>query len=153
MKTIPTLICFLVTCLCAFAADDRVVAPAKPQNGVFFTCTGFMTTVLELKDGHFRYWFESDVKMLDEPNYPLTGEYSINGDTLTLKHKQISQPQWAFRAVNSIITLWRPDAMDSYKTDKRLDLKRLTSYGLGSILVYTDKPAEELWKHRGPPSE
>jgi hypothetical protein len=125
---------------------------AKSQNGVFFTYTGYMTTVLELKDGHFRYWFETDVKRPKEPDYPLTGEYSISSDTITLKHDLVSQREWTFRAVNGIVTLWRPEALDGSKTDKSLDLKRLKSYGLGSILVATDKPAEELWKHRGPPS-
>lgn len=152
MKTIFTFIFFLVSCFCAFA-EDLTLAPAKPQNGVFFTYTGYMTTVLELKDGHFRYWFESDAKLLEEPNYPLAGEYSISGDTITLKHDQVFQKQWTFKSVNNIVTLWRPDAIDGYKSDKGLDFKHLKSYGTGSILVGTDKTAEALWKHRGPPSQ
>jgi hypothetical protein len=140
-----------MTCLCAFA-DDITLVPAKPQNGVYFSYTGYMTTVLELKDGNFRYWLETDVKLPKEIDYPLTGEYSISGDTITLKHDQVFQKQWTFKAVNNIVTLWRPDAIAGYKLKKGLDVKCLKSYGTGSILVYSDKPAEELWKHRGPPS-
>ena len=147
---------YLLISLCtvtAFAAEAQpTVTSGKPQNGVFFTYTGYMTTVLELTDGHFRYWFESDVKLKDEPKYPLSGEYSTVGDTITLKHDQVFQKQWAFRAVNDVITLWRPDALESYKTDKTVAMPHLKKYGTGSILVLSDKPAEDLWKHRGLPS-
>lgn len=145
----------LLACLClatAFAAKEQPKpVSAKPQNGVFFTYTGYMTTVLELKDGHFRYWFESDVKLPKEPQYPLTGKYSVSGDTISLKNDQVSQKQWTFRTFDGILTLSRPDAMDDSKPDK-IDLKHLKSYGTGSILILTDKPAEEIWKHRCAPT-
>jgi hypothetical protein len=134
-----------------FGAEERVkLAAAKPQNGVFFTYTGYMTTVLELKDGRFRYWFETDVKRATEPNYPLMGEYTVHEGVLTLKHPQVSQPQWTFRVVNGLLTLWRPDAME-FSPDTRFDLQQLKNYGAGSILTFTEKPAEDVWLHRGPP--
>jgi hypothetical protein len=41
MKMIPALICILVTCHAAIAADETTLAPAQPQNGFFFTYTGY----------------------------------------------------------------------------------------------------------------
>ena len=141
---------------CATSPKVSAVTPCKPQNGVFFTYTGYMSTVLELKDGHFRYWFESDAKDSDEPKYPLSGEYSTVGNTITLKHDKIFPPQsqWTFRAVNGVITLWRPDALEGYQTGTNLDLLDIPSlkkYGAGSIVVFSDKKPDDLWKHRGAP--
>lgn len=152
MKSTAFFICSLLLCFCVLAhAEGPKVADAKPQNGVFFTYTGHMTTVLELKDGHFRYWFESDLKQPKEPQYPLTGEYSVAGSAITLKHDEVSQPQWTFRTVDGQITLWRPDAIESYSKERKLDTT-FSRYGNGSILVISDKSAEEVWKHRGAPS-
>src|SRR5438128_2088562 len=81
-------------------AKGADILPLKPQDGVFFTYTGYMTTVLELKKGHYRYWFESDVKSPKEPAYPLTGEYSILGGTITLKGPGLSQPTWTFQSLD-----------------------------------------------------
>ena len=153
MKILSAFGCFLLLGLSAFAAADEVPAePAAPaREGVFFTYTGYMTTVLELKDHHFRYWFESDMKSGREPDYPLTGEYSVSGDTLTLKHEKVFQKQWSFRTVDGALTLWRPDAL-LQGTVAKTDLGFLKQYGCGSVLLFTDKVADELWKHRGPPS-
>jgi hypothetical protein len=134
-----------------FAAEELPrLADAKPTNGVFFTYTGYMTTVLELKEGRFRYWFESDARASVEPDYPLSGVYSVTNNTIVLKHEQVFQKQWTFRTVNGLVTLWRPDAMQ-FKPDTKFNLKQLSSYGAGSILTPSDKPPENLWKHRGPP--
>ena len=144
----PLLACIYTVSV--FAAEEQPqLASGKPQNGVFFTHTGYMTTVLELKDGHFRYWFNSDAKLPQEPNYPLVGEYTISGNTITLKHEQVSQKQWTFRTVNGFITLWRPDAMD-YKPDTKFDITHLKNVGAGSILTLTEKKAEEAWYHCQP---
>jgi len=35
-------------------------------------------------DGTFRYWFYSDVKVGDEPHYPVTGSWQWNGQVLEL---------------------------------------------------------------------
>lgn len=134
-----------------FAAEEvPKLADAKPTNGVFFTYTGYMTTVLELKEGRFRYWFESDARALVDPDYPLSGVYSVTNNTLFLKHDQVFQKQWTFRTVNGLVTLWRPDAM-LFKPETKFDLKHLSSHGGGSILTSTDKSPESLWTHRGPP--
>lgn len=48
----------------------------------------FQSTILELKDGHYRYWFNSDAKMPGEQlRYPLEGTYTVKGDTITMSFK------------------------------------------------------------------
>jgi hypothetical protein len=153
MKLTSRLIYLLLACLCVFAhAASPTVADTKPRDGVFFSYTGYMTTVLELKDGHFRYWFESDVKSPKEPPYPLTGEYSVAGSTITLKHDEVSQREWMFRTVNGRPTVWCPDAIESFSKDGKLDMTFLERFGCGSILIHADKSADEAWKQRGAPS-
>ncbi len=45
----------------------------------------YMGLALELRgDGNFRFWFRSDVRMKGEPQYPVSGKYSIEGGVLTL---------------------------------------------------------------------
>jgi len=150
MKTLSLL---LLLSLCSLSlAEGADILPLKPRDGVFFTYTGYMTTVLELKKGHYRYWFESDLKLPKEPAYPLTGEYSVNGDTITLKGPGLSQPTWTFQLLDGSPTLWRPDALNGFQKLSPTSVAQIKKYGGGSILVLSDKPAEELWKHRGPPS-
>ncbi len=145
---------FFVGCLWAAGNGDvQVFAPSKPREGVFFTYTGYMTTVLELKDGHFRYWFESDVKLPKEPAYPLTGQYTLMGETIVLNHDHIFQKQWTYRAINGVTALWRPDAVSGITTLTDAELKRILRYGAGSILVAVEKPAEEVWRERRAPSQ
>jgi serine/threonine protein kinase len=133
-------------------ASQPVVAPATPRDGVYFTYTGYMATVLELKGGRFRYWFESDLKRPDEPEYPLSGLYRVNTDTISLQNEQCGQPVWTFRSMDGHLTLWRPDALAIPEQDRHWDMGMLKRYGGGSILVASDKSAEELWERRGPPS-
>ena len=72
MKAIPSILCLLVFGLCAIlSATEPTIAQAKPQDGVFFSYTGYTTTVLELKNGRFRYWWEStEIEMPKHPVYP-----------------------------------------------------------------------------------
>jgi hypothetical protein len=144
----------LVSGLCTvLIADEPTIKSAKPQEGVFFSYTGYTATVLELKDGHFRYWWEStEMKMPKEPVYPVTGDYSTLGDTITLERDGIGnlQSHWTFRSLDGAVTLWRRDAMGSFKIDKYLNM--IKKYGGDSLLVKTDKPANDVWKHRGAPS-
>lgn len=138
-----TFLISLIFALASYAADEPPVPQAaRPQNGVFKLANGYSSTVLELKDGHFRYWFRSDVAYIDpvtrrEPHYPLSGKYLLRGDTVILEHDQIFQKQWTFRMLNGVLTLWRTEAIDYYNREKRFD-----SYG---ILRSTSKPAEKAW--------
>ena len=47
----------------------------------------FQTAILELKDGQFRYWFQSDAKFGEEPIYPQTGKYAVEGGKVTIEIK------------------------------------------------------------------
>ena len=128
--------------LASYGAEVPVPQPAKPQNGVFKLANGYSSTVLELKDGYFRYWFKSDVSLIDavtgrEPLYPLAGKYLLKGDTVVLENAQIFQKQWTFRMLNGVLTLWRTEAIDYYNSKKGFD-----SYG---ILRITNKTAEQAW--------
>ena len=154
MKTISTILCLLACCLgAALSAAEPSIETAQPQEGVFFSYTGYTTTVLELKDGHFRYrWESTEMKMPSETVYPVTGDYSISGDTITLVRAGIGELQshWTFRSLDGAVTLWRRDATGRFKVDQ--DLKMIKKSGADSLLVKTDQPAEDVWKHRGPPS-
>lgn len=154
MKIVQLLICFFLICFYESAAADKpTIASAKAQNGVFFTNTGYEFTILELKDGRFRYWFEADKRSNEEPDYPLTGEYAVSGDTITLKHDRILRRQWTFCAINGLLTLWLPNNIEAYERDQSLDFARLKRFGLGGVLISTDKLPEDAWKHRGPPTQ
>ena len=133
-------------------AAQPVVESAMPTDGVYFTYTGDMTTVLELNGGRFRYWVESDVKEPDEPEYPLSGPFHTTADTVALLHEQCSQPTWTFRSIDGHLTLWRPDALAIPAADRQWNMPMLTRYGSGSILISSNKRAEELWERRGAPS-
>ena len=54
---------FLATAIGNLLANEPPkISPAAPQNGVFVSYSGFMTIVLELQDGHSRFWLSSDLK-------------------------------------------------------------------------------------------
>lgn len=134
------------------AAEPPKIESAAPANGVFVTY-GYHSTVLELKDGKFRYWFSSDVKIAgDETKYPLEGSYTTDGDTITLKHEKIHPPQveWTARKVDGVLTFWRSDAL-KIQAEGKLELYSLGKanflrIGSGSVIVPTTKTAEEAWK-------
>lgn len=135
----------------AFAATPKII-DAEPTDGVFVTNTGYMMTVLELKDGRFRYWFKSDAGFREQPRYPLMGEYSVKGNRITLKHERISQKHWAVRKVDGYLTLWRPDAIrmqddpKGYLKAYTFGIENFRRCGTEAILVLSDRPAEVAWK-------
>lgn len=141
IKYCALLITFLFT-QATYGAEAPVPLPAKPQDGVFKQANRYSSTVLEIKDGYFRYWFSSDVPPIDPvtgkaPRFPLTGKYLLKGDTVILKHEQIYQKHWAFRRLGGVLTLWRTGAIDYYNKKKDFD-----PYG---ILRITNKTAEQAW--------
>src|ERR1051325_3474701 len=63
-------------------------------DGVYVTAdeiSGFSGTILELKDGAFRYWFYSDVGGGDE--YPISGKYKIQESNLVLMRKEATDEE------------------------------------------------------------
>ncbi|MGC4015782.1 MAG: hypothetical protein QM755_14845 [Luteolibacter sp.] len=133
---------------------DLKIETAKPVEGVFRTYTGYETTVLELKAGRYRYWFESDEKDAGEPQYPLTGTYSIKGDTIELsdQEKKLHQRTWTFLSVNGVVSLWRQEAVERKATIIISDLAFFKRYGGGSILVPTKQSADDAWTKRTAPA-
>ena len=131
------------------------VTEDKPQDGVFFGYTGYMTYVIELREGRFRYWFESDAKMPEEPEYPLEGKYTVKDDTVTLHHEKLIPLSsiWKCRSVNGIPTLWRSDALEPHgEKPMQLSVEALRKWGSGSILAFTTKPGEFMWENRTAPT-
>lgn len=131
------------------------VSVGEPRDGVFFGYTGYMTYVIELKQGRFRYWFESDAKSAREPQYPLQGKFTVAGDTVTLHHEQLIPLTsiWKCRSVNGIPTLWRSDALAQHEEKPtQLSVEHLRRWGSGSILAFTSKSAESMWQNRTAPT-
>lgn len=137
-----------------FRLPPMTVASAKPREGVYFGYTGYMTYVIEIRKGQFRYWFESDAKSRREPTYPLEGKYSIDGDTITLHHKELISLTsiWKCRSVNGIPTLWRHDAIEHHENEPlELSVEHLRRWGSGSILARTTRSGEVMWNERTAP--
>ena len=100
------------------SADQPKIAAAPPVDGVFFT-HGWHTTVIELKDGKFRYWFSSDMAGSDVQS--LEGTYTTESDKIVLKHPKLIplESNWTVRSIDGVVTLWRSDGCSSLKSSKR----------------------------------
>jgi hypothetical protein len=119
-----------------------IVSPMHTvEGGVYFLDMGFSYTILELMDGHFRYWFSTDV-LTSHPKYPVTGSYTVDDATVRLIHKGNGvEDIWTFRKINDGTTLWRPNAVKSWHEEKIFD-----SFGI--LLPTNLKPEEILAKHQ-----
>lgn len=117
-----------------------VVAPMQNvEEGVFFFKDGYSTLILALAGGRYRYWFSSDITFGDEPTYPLTGRYVVDGVVVRLENSQPSmQDVWVFRKLNDQTTLWRPTAVEWWHTNRNFD-----SYG---VLYPTKLKPEDIWQ-------
>jgi hypothetical protein len=139
MKTIHRLL-LLVLALNFTAAGYGQTAPTplrSVQEGVYFFQNNYSTTVLELMDGNFQYWFRSDVRRSSEPAYPLTGNYTTSGGVLTLPHKEIYETNWTCMSYDGKPTLWRPSALKYWEESKKID-----PYG---VLFLTTRKPGEIW--------
>lgn len=64
------------------SVDSTCARPSHTPglDGLYCTTSeigGFSETILELRDGRFRYWFYSDARSSDDPEYPVAGTYQI----------------------------------------------------------------------------
>jgi hypothetical protein len=100
------------------AADKPKIVAASPTNGVFFIY-GWHKTVIELKDGKFRYWFWSDLGGSYVEG--LEGTYTTEGDKIVLKHQKLIplMSNWTVRSINGVVTLWSSDGCSSLKSSRR----------------------------------
>jgi hypothetical protein len=81
---------------------------------------GFSGETLELRGGRFRYWFYTDVVTGREPTYPLSGSYSVWGDTLILHGPSIDDNRRTIAILNGVNVLWRDDGLSLWKKEKRV---------------------------------
>lgn len=144
----------LATTLTVSATPPKVES-VKPKDGIYVTY-GMHSIVLELKNDQFRYWFSSDRLPAkgEEIDYPLEGSFTAEGDKIVLQHKKFIplESNWTFKTLDGVVTMWRSDAIkhlaekdgkfDPYYSGK----ENFFRTGGGSILVPTDKTAEEAWK-------
>jgi hypothetical protein len=109
------------------------------QEGVYFFDAGLSKLVLELKEGHYQYWFYSDARTIPEPRYPMTGKYLARGATVQLLHHDETPLEnlWTFRKIDGTTTLWRPSAIKAWHEQRGFDF-----YG---VLYPTNQTAEEVW--------
>ena len=149
--------------LCALVTRAYAQSPPTPvgavKEGVYFLNGMFQTTIVELKDGQFRFWFSSDAKIGgDETKYPLSGRYAtnsgqitivttnsytwpdFNGQTKTMHHLPRTNV-WTFINYQGQTTLWRPEALKYWEEAKKVD-----GYG---VLFPTDHKPEEILEHKG----
>jgi len=152
---IKRLILSLLATTLAVSAVPSKVDGVKPQDGIYVTY-GMHSIVLELKNDQFRYWFSSDRLPAkgEAIEYPLEGSFTVTGDKIVLQHKKFIplESNWTFKKLDGVVTMWRTDAIkhlaekdgkfDPYYSGK----ENFFRTGGGSILVPTDKTAEEAWK-------
>ena len=111
----------------------------------------FQTTIVELKEGRFRYWFRSDVKFGKEPAYPLSGTYTRNGGSISFEVKDTTitnrfnktekdffhTEQWEFMRFQGQVTLWTSNSVASWKEKHP-----------HPILFPTSRKPEDIWERK-----
>ncbi len=114
------------------------ISNAHMAEGVYSTpseISGFSGTILELKAGKFRYWFYSDVRLGDEPEYPLTGQYDFQNGKVILNNPDVNQRKWNVDVLNGTPVLWRDDALKIWKQEQKI-------YDYG-VLIWTENKIQE----------
>jgi hypothetical protein len=82
MKTIWAL---ALLALVAHAVEQISPVPVgRVVEGTYAQRNGFQTTIVELKEGRYRYWFSSDMKIGGEVTaFPLSGPYTAANSEVT----------------------------------------------------------------------
>jgi hypothetical protein len=122
--------------------QSKPVPLGTVKEGVYFTQNGYSTSIIELNDKQFRYWFDSDVQIKPRPHYPLSGNYSVKNGTISLPHKDIHEKEWTFMTFDGKATLWRPAALKYWDETKKID-----PYG---VLFPTNRKPEDIWERKQP---
>jgi len=137
----------IVAILSAACCGPKPQQAAALREGTYQLCnevSGYSRERLELKDGRFKYWFESDSKSGKEPTYPLSGTYTIDGNKLNLKHAKIHYCDRMIDKVNGIDVLWRDDGLALWKKDKRIHPYAVLIYSTDS----NKRPSIKLLKSK-----
>jgi hypothetical protein len=107
-----------------------------PIEGVYHLHNGYQSETLELRDGHFRYWFWTDYGATSGDR-PLEGAYSVEGSTLTLHGDHIHLGnQRIFHPIKGMAALWRPEAFELW-----LSKGTINTYG---VIVRVPQPPDDL---------
>lgn len=136
-------------------AQVKIAAPlGLVKEGLYFQQNGYGKTILELKGGQFRYWYDSDAPLPGEiTKYPLTGAYATNGGEVTIvvtktcswdgidERTNLSHfprtNRWTFVQYKGQPTLWHSDVWKNWET-----MKTSTP---GGVLFPSEKKPEDLW--------
>ena len=126
---------FLLTVTVAFGGGVAGETP-HPIDGVYHVHNGYQSETLELRDGHFRYWFWTDCGA-KSGDLPLEGRYSVEGSTLTLHRDDILLGnQIIFHPIKDMDALWRPYALERW-----LSKEEISTYG---VIVRMPHPPDNL---------
>jgi len=85
---------------------------------------GYQNETLELKHGHFRYWFSSDAVVLDEhgraigSDMPLRGTYRVDGHKVTFSNPEV-QDRYT-DVVNGVPVLWRLESKRIWEQEHKI---------------------------------
>jgi hypothetical protein len=89
--------CGLLMCLHTLHAQE---AQKQPDRAWVMSSAwrGYMGVAISLKGDRYQYWFYSDFQRPDEPTYPLTGTYKIEGNLLILQEPKgrLYADKWVF---------------------------------------------------------
>jgi len=142
-------------------SEPPVIKKVNPQDGVFLTYAGSTTQIIEIKNGHFWFWHESDDRDSDGSKYPLEGSYTTLDNSITLSHDQTFRKHWFFFKVNNVVTLWPTETphidpklhplIDEEYRYFRGGFDYFKTYGTGTVLVSSHLTGQEAWDHRTPP--
>ncbi len=133
------------------SGQEKPVPLGKVQDGVYFLDGTFQTTILELKEGRFRYWFRSDFILGKEPTYPLTGTFTNNGGSISFERKvtTITNPmtkkkkdyfqteRWEFMRYQGQVTLWTSNSLEHWKEKHP-----------HPVLFPTTRKPEDIWERK-----
>lgn len=133
------------------AADSQKADAGAPQNGLFINkeveqgqaAVPNCKLMLELKDGHFRYWVRHNIISPRDPKLPFTGEYTVEGNTVVLNNTEISSVdpiRFSVKVIDGAVALW-PEFPGDMPEDRKRALARQ------EVLRRTELPAEEVWAH------
>eukprot|EP00456_Euglypha_rotunda_P036677 TRINITY_DN2816_c0_g2_i3.p2 TRINITY_DN2816_c0_g2~~TRINITY_DN2816_c0_g2_i3.p2 ORF type:complete len:147 (-),score=31.88 TRINITY_DN2816_c0_g2_i3:453-893(-) len=90
--------------------------------------TGFMGIALVIKDKEFQYWFYSDVRLPNEPKFPITGKVEYDGDIIRLRpdgDARVYDKEWHMVVFQGEICLLGERHMATYRTSRKLPDDRL----------------------------
>jgi hypothetical protein len=120
------------------AVDGLYVIPEEPR--------GYQDERLELRNGHFRYWFHGDSVVVDEhgrplgPRYPLRGTFKVDGRRITFRTE--NDPKYNenvddkyFDTVNGHSVLWT-------LSSKRMWERQHKIYDYGVLIRVADRGSD-----------